>query len=139
MIRKFVLCLSVAGVLLAPLALAAGPQPKVQKLVVRPTRIAGGGGTIRVRARVSMPRGRVDSVRAQGSVTGGAAGPVTVLNSRANIYEGEVAIPRNSKQTANTATVMLYISTNTGQFQRIFARLRIDPGDDAFPPDPPRY
>lgn len=141
--RKISMALATGLLLItATEALQAAPVRRPGPLVVRrramnPTKLAGNGGNVFVRVQASKRGATVSLVRAQGSVTGSGNGSIVALTQKGAFWEGNVPVPRNSKRVPNTATIMVYVTTNLGVEERVLGKLKMLAGDDSYPPPPP--
>lgn len=141
--RKISLALA-SGLLFISAAqiLHAAPPRRPGPLVVRrramnPTRLSGGGGPVFVRVQASKRGATVQQVRVQGTI-GSSGGQIVQLTQRGVLWEGNVNVPRNPVRSANTATIMVYVTTTLGTEQRVLGKLKMLPGDDSLPPTPPK-
>lgn len=141
--RKIPMALA-AGLFLISAAqiIEAAPVRRPGPLVVRrramnPTKLGGNGGMVFIRVQATKRGATVNLVRAQGSVTGSGNGAIVQLTPKGAFWEGNVAVPRNSKRVPNTATIMVYVTTSVGVEERVLGKIKMLAGDDSYPPPPP--
>ena len=150
MINRSLITLGLLSAAILPLAAppavqAQGRKPRVLSTSVTPARVAGSGGLVTVRVRISPNGATVTAVRATAQIQGANGPSVTLAPAGTNVYSGQLRFPANTKTNRLKANIFVEVQSSTGTLSRRAGAVVIDagtgggggtpPGDG--PPAPP--